>query len=262
MLQVPLARADDQGRGAYSDSVLLPVSVEQSVHGSHDLSVETKQILKEVHSELSLVVPLTEQVHMPIHQVSRQQFFGSIGAPRWASAYFVGGEVYLPLMDNRTDGERLRRSLRHEYTHVAIAAASSGRAAAWIDEGLAQLMEGDAHPRVMAATGKYIRRYGPLAFTRLREGFTDLRSSMVPVAYGQSYVAVKLLLDEFGSRGFRTYFEGLHLGQSHDEAFESAGVVGDDEVAAVGVLAAHLLLFPVGTPDRRAHAGAACRYQR
>jgi hypothetical protein len=153
-------------------------------------------------------------------------FFKYTGAPTWTNALYIRGQVVIPINSHASlDLENITRSVKHEFIHAMISAASAGRTPGWIDEGLAQLTEGQEHPELRRSLHRWLERNQPVPLNLLQGGFTRLPATMVPPAYAQSLLAVRALLDTYGAKPLAKFFSILRTGSEAESAFtQSFGV--------------------------------------
>ena len=113
----------------------------------------------------------------------------------------------------------VERTLRHEYGHVLVNQLSRGRAPVWLNEGVAiwceEERDGDREDWA------YRTLSGQVLFSlqELEGSFTRLNPERVHVAYAQSYLAIRRLVDRSGGRSMRELLTSLGKGDSLDEAF-------------------------------------------
>jgi hypothetical protein len=142
--------------------------------------------------------------------------------PSWSSGVF-DGRIKLPV-GNLVAGDHaaLERTLRHEYGHVLVHELTRGRAPVWLNEGVAiwaeETRDGDREDWALRTIAG--QELFPLA--TLAGPFLGLPGARVPVAYAQSYLALRALLDRHGARRVRTLLEALGSGQPFDAAFQDA----------------------------------------
>ena len=127
------------------------------------------------------------------------------------------------------DLDNLRRSIRHEYSHAVLSALSGGLIPGWIDEGLAQWIEGAENPALRKTLKVYLKREEPVPLYLLQGGFTKLTAQMVPAAYAQSLLAVQALIKAYGVGKLGDYLSTLRFNAHQDSAFESAFGLSLDE---------------------------------
>jgi hypothetical protein len=156
--------------------------------------------------------------------MDEQSFYELTGAPGWTNAMFYRGQIIIPL-DGDLDAyemDNLYRSLRHEYTHAVIHALSKGRCPGWLDEGIAQWIEGEENPALVPALRAWLRDRSPVTLNNLQGGFTVLQSEVVPVAYAQSLFMAQELITDSGFDHIRAYLNNLALGESPSTSFQNA----------------------------------------
>jgi hypothetical protein len=150
-------------------------------------------------------------------------FYEMTGAPGWTNAMFFRGEIIIPLSTSKpVDLENLHRSVKHEYSHAVLAALSGGSIPGWIDEGLAQWLEGEENPALRNSLRSYLKHSSPVPLNLLQGGFTRLESNMVPAAYAQSLLAVQAMIKAYGIEKIAHYLELLRKSEDKEVAFFAA----------------------------------------
>jgi hypothetical protein len=185
-----------------------------------DLADELVTTLHKTHAEYTRTFSSIPAFSTSIRLMDEQSFYELTGAPGWTNAMFIRGQIVIPLSTSQPiDMENLHRSVKHEYTHAIISALSGGRAPGWLDEGLAQLTEGEEHPALRVSLKNWLQVNDPVPLSLLQGGFTKLRPPMVPPAYAQSLLAAKAIVDTYGFQKIGIYLEALRQGEHKDEAF-------------------------------------------
>lgn len=123
------------------------------------------------------------------------EFSASVRSDSWAGGVF-DGKIRIPVGDFESEKARLRRVIRHEYTHAVVFRVAP-QCPTWLNEGLAQLLEGvDAkgvERRLKAQRGSL------LPPGRLKKSFHGLDARQARLAYDMSYSMTKSLRDRHGS---------------------------------------------------------------
>jgi len=207
-------------------STLTFVSPEQWAPLSKELSVS----LDSTHSYFVRLFGEIPELDVSIHLMEEEDFYRSTGVPRWTNALFYRNKITIPLSENANiDKANLARSIRHEYTHAVIHALSDGRAPGWLDEGLSQWAEGAENTALKPALMRWLNTNDPIPLAILQGGFTRLSSRMVPASYAQSLFGANTMINTYGFRKIRTYFDALKDGRSKDAAFIHAFGVSERE---------------------------------
>ena len=157
-------------------------------------------------------------------------------------------------------------TLRHELSHILVAAASGGGLGAmpaWLDEGTALYAQSSPGASYTAAFAAAAKADALLPFDTLATAPIDLTKT--DLFYGQSYAMVKYLIDQ-GAEKFSSFFALIKGGDSFDAAFQEtygfdlAGLsVGVPD--ANGLPAEAPTPTPPGTPSRVSSTAAAASGQ-
>jgi hypothetical protein len=187
------------------------------------LGPELLGLVRKNHREFSSLLGGITGVKSTLRLIDAEEFYAVTQLPSWTNAMFFRSQLVIPIDTARElDRKELERSLRHEYFHAVTNALSDGKCPGWLDEGLAQLIEGTAHPQLWSALSDYLKKQEMVPFDRLSRGFTKLPSEMVAPAYGQSLVAASMVESQFGMGAVRTFLEKLRSGLVVNDAFRSA----------------------------------------
>lgn len=180
-------------------------------------------ILNDTYDELSRKFGYAPKNRVTLRLLPPDDFRKLTGAPAWTSAMFYRGEISVPLKDRGTlSSGDLKRALRHEYTHAVVAEISGFRCPAWLDEGIAQMIEGRPNPVLGPALRQWLADNEPMPLYWLQDGFTTLDNKLVPAAYAQSMFATRVLLEGTGMPSLVKYLELLKNKTPEDEAFSEA----------------------------------------
>jgi tetratricopeptide (TPR) repeat protein len=132
-------------------------------------------------------------------------------APRWSGGIY-DGRIRVPVQGLTSVTGELARVLAHELTHSFIRQMTQGRCPQWLNEGLAEWMEGrrsvgDAQALVAAyEQGKYI----PLR--RLEGSWNSFPVGAARFAYGWSLAAVEAIIANSGMWGIQRLLESVGQG--------------------------------------------------
>ena len=130
------------------------------------------------------------------------------GAPEWAAGT-NDGTIRVPVHGLEEPSPQLVRVLRHELAHSFIASRTAGNCPTWLQEGIAQWLEGGDPGRqdqVVAAASSGGRL---LPLLTLEAPFQSLPASEVPLAYAESLSAVAHILRIRGEAGVGRLLAGL-----------------------------------------------------
>ena len=187
------------------------------------LAKDSIAILNRTYDELRRIFKAAPKQQVVLRFLSPQEFKKQTGAPSWTSAMYYRDEITIPLSESTgVDMLELERALRHEYVHAFIAQLSRYRCPAWLDEGIAQLIEGEPNPLLGPALRRWVVFNDPIPLNWLRNGFTTLDSKIVPAAYAQSLFATRRIVNTLGMQSVVEYLQLLADGRDEDAAFKKA----------------------------------------
>ena len=187
------------------------------------IATEVSHQVIETHHTLTSTFGAAPPFRTSIRIMDETDFYQLTGAPEWTNAMFFRGEIIIPLEPGKPiDRTNLLRSIKHEYSHAVLSAMSGGLIPGWIDEGLAQWIEGAENPVLKASLKKYLRQADPISLQLLQGGFTKLPSSMVPAAYAESLIATQAIIRAYGEKRIGRYLKNLRDGMDKEMAFQSA----------------------------------------
>jgi hypothetical protein len=188
-----------------------------------DIAEEISAELHRTHQELTKLFGAIPPFRSSVRLLDEPSFYELTGAPGWTNAMFFRGEIIIPLSTSKPiDLDNLQRSVKHEYSHAVLSALSGGAIPGWIDEGLAQWLEGEENPALRNSLKHYLKRSDPVPLHLLQGGFTRLEPAMVPAAYAQSLLAVQAMIKAYGIEKIGIYLNLLRNDEDKEVAFFTA----------------------------------------
>src|SRR5437667_4497307 len=145
-----------------------------------------------------------------------EQFRDITRSPTWAGGVF-DGKIRVPMRGALNDPRQLEKVLAHEFTHALVKSLAPRRVPTWVDEGLAVVLEtGDLK------WAERLARQAPslIPLPRLHDGFLSLPADQVPLAYAESALAVRMLIERGGIPALTALLQDLAEGQEFTQAFE------------------------------------------
>lgn len=126
-----------------------------------------------------------------------EEFREVTGLGHWAGGAF-DGTVKVPVADFERDERRWRETLRHELLHAFVREVGGVGIPGWLNEGLAQHLEGDRGRQIQLARGQ-LEGMEPLPLSELVGSLGALGSAdRIRTAYAQSLLFVDFLERQYG----------------------------------------------------------------
>jgi tetratricopeptide (TPR) repeat protein len=167
------------------------------VDGGERLGGETLEVLQEACARMGALFDVYPAQPVSVILYGARDFSEVTGAPDWAGGAY-DGKIRVPVRGLGGMNDNLRRVLCHEYAHVLIHALTRGNLPRWLDEGLAQVTEGEGGAAHLALLERARGGVGTIPFSRLERSFQGLSAAEAAAAYLQSRDFVSFLLDRYG----------------------------------------------------------------
>jgi tetratricopeptide (TPR) repeat protein len=155
-----------------------------------------------------------------------QQGFADITrAPGWVGA-LNDGRIRVPVQGLTGVDSELSRVLRHELTHSFIQQKTHGRAPTWIQEGVAQWMEGRRSDENAAVLVQVYDAGQAAPLGRLEGSWMGLPSDLAHYAYAWALANVEYIVQTDGIGDIERILDRLGAGSSTEQALRD--VLHDD----------------------------------
>ena len=149
-----------------------------------------------------------------------EAFFDVTRAPAWSSA-LNDGKIRIPISGVTTVTPELARVLRHELTHSFVAQIARGRAPQWLNEGIAELEEGNSTSTFGTRLATLYTSGHQVPLNMLESNFDTLDKSEALVAYAESLATVEYIRATYGIPDLARILERLGEGESIEAALRS-----------------------------------------
>ena len=155
-----------------------------------------------------------------------QQAFADITqAPAWVGA-LNDGRIRVPVQGLSSVTPELSRVLRHELTHSFVQQKARGRAPTWIQEGLAQWMEGKRSDGSAAALIRTASSAPEKVTAHFEGDWMKMPNEAADAAYAWALANVEYILHAGGMTDMRRIMERLAAGETAEAATKA--VTRDD----------------------------------
>ena len=146
---------------------------------------------------------------------TQEQFRDITRSPGWAAGLF-DGKIRVPVRGALEHPQEFERVLTHEFTHALVRSLAPRDVPVWLNEGLAGVFErgdlGWAEETVRDAKAL-------IPLERLHGSFSGLSGADAKLAYAESALAARYLLDQAGAPPVVALLRDLGSGVEFSEAF-------------------------------------------
>jgi tetratricopeptide (TPR) repeat protein len=191
--------------------------------GSQSSDVFREQLLSalEAHyQDLAHIFGSEPRSSVQVVLYTSQAFFDVTRAPTWIGA-LNDGKLRIPLHGVDSVTPELSRIVRHELTHTFVNHLSAGRCPAWLNEGIAQLLEPRTLGSRTARLTQVFRVEREIPLNMLERGFGSFSTEEAVLAYDESLLAASYLNAHYGMGDLIRVLQRIGLGDSVESALRS-----------------------------------------
>lgn len=181
------------------------------------LAAEILSTLEEHFRSIQSVLRFTPAEPIGVVLYTQQAFRDITQAPTWAAAG-NDGRIRVPVQGLTSVSDQLSRELKHELVHSFVWQKTRGRCPGWLNEGLAQWIEGRRSDRDAAALIAAYEQGQYIPLRNLEGSWTRLPSTAARFAYAWSLAAVESIIANSGTWGIERLFDRFDV----DPSFEAA----------------------------------------
>jgi tetratricopeptide (TPR) repeat protein len=185
------------------------------------LAAEVLSTLENHFNDLRSALDFTPAEPISVVLYTQQSFRDITLAPSWAGA-LNDGRLRIPVEGLTSVTPELSRILKHELTHSFVYQMSLGRCPTWLNEGLAQWMEGKRSNE----TAKFLvlaydrKQFVPLE--RLSGPWNGFPTQLAAYSYAWSLAAVEFIISKSGPWGISRLFANFNSASSFENAMSAA----------------------------------------
>ena len=174
-----------------------------------------------IESELSYAPP--DPIGVVLY--TQQAFADITQAPAWVGA-LNDGRIRVPVQGLSSVTPELSRVLRHELTHSFVQQKARGRAPAWIQEGLAQWVEGKRSDGTAAALARMAASSPEEVSAHFTGDWMKMPNETAAAAYAWALANVECVVHAGGMTDMQRIMERLAAGEAPETAVKA--VTRDD----------------------------------
>ncbi|MDA9101303.1 peptidase MA family metallohydrolase [Omnitrophica bacterium] len=140
-------------------------------------------------------------------------------APHWVTGLY-DGKVRMPINKKGFSDQDLKSLTAHEVSHAFVAAMSSGKAPAWINEGLAVYEQNKIKSRGMRLFNKYARQGKLFSLDELTAGSGPMSlkdQDRINLFYSQSFHLVRYLIHRYKMFRVKEMLQAYGNGKNSEE---------------------------------------------
>jgi tetratricopeptide (TPR) repeat protein len=191
------AERDREEETGYREGETSHFSLKYSGAAAPDLAREILHVLEDHFRDLESQLDYTPPERIGVILYTNEAFADITRAPGWAGA-INDGRIRVPVQGLTSVTSDLSRVLKHELTHSFVGQKTRGRAPTWIQEGLAQWMEGRRSRDAASALVQIADKKAAEPFGQMEGSWMGLSGDSATYSYAWSLAAVESIIREGG----------------------------------------------------------------
>lgn len=211
------AQRDSQEEESYKENESQHFTLRYSGAAEPQLAREVLRTLEAHFSEIESELDFTPPDSIGVVLYTQEGFADITRAPRWVGA-LNDGRIRVPVQGLSSMTTELSRVLKHELTHSFVGQKTRGHAPTWIQEGLAQWMEGQ---RSAGSAGVLVQVYQEgqaTSLANLEGSWMALPGDAAEYAYAWALANVEYILRSGGMGDMERILEHIAGGTPTEEA--------------------------------------------
>jgi tetratricopeptide (TPR) repeat protein len=170
----------------------------------------------EISASLNYVPP--EPIGVILY--TNQTFMDITRAPSWSGA-LNDGRIRVPVEGLTVMTPELSRVLKHELTHSFVGQKTGGRCPVWLQEGIAQYMEGKRSRVNAGALSAQFEKHMEISLLSYESSWLTLPKDAASNAYAWSLAVVEMIMTENGVGDMERILERISAGSSTEDAIRA-----------------------------------------
>jgi hypothetical protein len=186
-----------------------------------ELARETLQALEEHFRAIESVLGFSPPDSVSVILYTDQAFADITRAPGWAGA-INDGRIRVPVKGLTSKTPDFSRILKHELTHTFIQQKTRGRCPVWLQEGVAQWMEGRRSGDAAAALVSVHQNQQNIPLAALEGSWLNFSGQSASLAYAWSLAVVESIVASGGESDLDKLLVELPSARSAEAALREA----------------------------------------
>ncbi|HXW62554.1 MAG TPA: tetratricopeptide repeat protein [Candidatus Acidoferrales bacterium] len=191
------ARRDQSEEESYREGETAHFDLKYYGGAAPDLASELLRVLEGDFRDLESQLDYTPVESIPVILYTEQGFADITRAPGWVGA-LNDGRLRIPVQGLTHVTPELARVLRHELTHSFVGQKSHNRAPTWLQEGIAQWMEGRRSSSEASALLDAAGQGRVPSLAGMEGSWMGLSGNQAAFAYAWSLAVVESIIDAGG----------------------------------------------------------------
>ena len=214
------AQRDKQEEDSYKENESAHFNLKYNGAAEPSLARDVLHTLERHFSDIESQLGYTPPDSIGVILYTQQAFSDITQAPGWVGA-LNDGRIRVPVQGLSGVNGELSRVLKHELTHSFIKQKTRGLAPTWIQEGLAQWMEGKRSSDNSAALAKIYAAGDAASLGRLEGSWMGMNGNQAGYAYAWALANIECIVQTDGMSDVQRILDRIAAGESTEAALRA-----------------------------------------
>ena len=214
------AERDAQEEAGYREGETTHFRLRYNGEAAPDLAREVLQTLEKEFDEISSTLNYVPPEQIGVVLYTNQTFTDITRAPSWSGA-LNDGRIRVPVEGLTSMTDELARVLKHELTHSFVGQKTNGHCPVWLQEGLAQYMEGKRSRTNAGALISAYENHMDFSLASYETSWLNLPRDIAGTAYAWSLATVEAMLTAGTMDDMSRILDRLSAGSTAEDAIHA-----------------------------------------
>ena len=219
------ALRDEEEEESYRENESAHFQLKYNGTAEPALARQVLHTLEGHYSQIEAELSYTPPDPIGVVLYTQQGFADITQAPNWVGA-LNDGRIRVPVQGLTGVTPELSRVLRHELTHSFVDQKTHGQAPTWLQEGIAQWMEGKRSDETAAALVKIFDQGQAKSLGELEGPWLNLSSDVVHYSYAWALANIEYIVQTQGMADVEEILDRIARGSTTEQALQD--VLHDD----------------------------------
>jgi tetratricopeptide (TPR) repeat protein len=211
------AQRDKSEEETYREGETAHFDLKYNGSATPDLARDILHVLEDDFNDLESQLDYTPHEQIAVILYTEQAFADITRAPQWVGA-LNDGRLRIPVQGLTSVTPELARVLKHELTHSFVGQKSHNRAPTWLQEGVAQWMEGRRSTSTAGDLVEMASQGAVPPLGSLEGSWMGLSGNSASFAYAWSLAVVESIIDSGGVSDISRLLERVATAPSTESA--------------------------------------------
>ena len=214
------ATKDMQEEANYRENETAHFILRYNGDATPELAHDILRALEDDFNEISIALNYTPPEPISVVLYTNQEFTDITQAPNWVGA-LNDGRIRIPVDGLGTVTDPLAHVLKHELTHSFLGQKTNGRAPTWLQEGVAQYMEGKRSDKSAAALVATFNQHMDVSLASYEGSWLNLEPDAAKAAYAWSLANVEAMIALYGMNQLSAVLDRIAAGDATEDALRT-----------------------------------------